>query len=198
MTFMRTCDIYDISDFQVNSGLATLQKDVVHSVFIETTYTGPLCQQHYTKPQSTNRFDVEIPLKVSKGVCLCELLLHQLQSFHTFPWKDVRFGCEIFVCESLGKLRNSKHVPHFQLKHSEKVSEDRPHTWDVVVKTPARAGRHLSLHVALRFCENISMVQELEERLHRWRRKFKQLAKVLGQKIYTGIFVESVVIPGTP
>ena len=79
-----------------------------------------------------------------------------------------------------------------------KVSEDRPHTWDVVVKTPIRAGRHLSLHVALLFCENISMAQELEERLHRWRRKFKRLEKVLGQKIYTGIFVESVVIPGTP
>ena len=42
------------------------------------------------------------------------------------------------------------------------------------------------------------MVKELEERLHRRRRKFKQLAKVLGQKIYTGIFVESEVIPEPP
>ena len=72
------------------------------------------------------------------------------------------------------------------------------HTWDVVVKTPIRAGRHLSLHVALRFCENNSMIHELEERLHRGRRKFKQLEKVMGQKIYAGIFVESEVIPGTP
>ena len=37
ISFMRTCDIYDISDVQVNSVLATLQKDVVDSVFIETT-----------------------------------------------------------------------------------------------------------------------------------------------------------------